>query len=272
MNICIEKLNIGTHSKQEINRLLAEPQQSRTDLEQMWYLMDKIWEEYGCDNKKLDWGKIANFYSHPVWLLNGLFIEQHELSMQHREVISNWIVKHHSKRVIDYGGGHGTLAKLLSQKNPELIIDIYEPHPSEYALKEVSIFPNIHFVSRLNNYDCLISTDVIEHVPDPLLTLSEMMKSVHLQGVLIVANNFTPVIKCHLPQTFHLKYTFNRFAEMMGLEVLGGLSGSHAIIFKKVDEKAINWYKIRFFEYISKLCYPLIKLLHPVLIPKKIFF
>jgi len=34
--------------------------------------MDLIWDDYECDNKKLDWEKIGKFYSHPVWLLNGL--------------------------------------------------------------------------------------------------------------------------------------------------------------------------------------------------------
>jgi len=37
--------------------------------------MDLVWDDYGCDNKNLNWENIGKFYSHPVWLLNGLFIE-----------------------------------------------------------------------------------------------------------------------------------------------------------------------------------------------------
>ena len=41
-------------------------------LEQLWLLMDEVWVELDCDQKIID-ERIDKYYSHPVWLLNGLF-------------------------------------------------------------------------------------------------------------------------------------------------------------------------------------------------------
>jgi len=43
-------------------------------LEQLWYLMDEQWIEHDCDPEQMD-ERVAAFYQHPVWMLNGLFIE-----------------------------------------------------------------------------------------------------------------------------------------------------------------------------------------------------
>lgn len=46
------------------------------NLEQLWQVMDEPWKEFGCDPNVMD-ERIGAYYSHPVWVLNGLFIEQH---------------------------------------------------------------------------------------------------------------------------------------------------------------------------------------------------
>lgn len=270
MEIILTDKNLTQIEKEEIEKLLKREKQGLDDLEQMWYLMDLVWDDYGCDNKNLDWEKIGKFYSHPVWLLNGLFIEQHDVSMGHRHAISDWIIQNNFQNVVDYGGGFGTLARLVAQKNQNIQMNIYEPHPSEFGLKRAAEFNNIHIIGKLeSNYDCLMSTDVLEHVPDPLNDFAAMIKSVRNEGYLIIANCFTPVIKCHLPGAFHLRYTFNQFAKMMGLEVIGALDGSHATIYKKNDDVDINWNKIRFFEKVSKIAFPIIEVLKPILRPIK---
>lgn len=246
----------------EIQYLLSKQKKGLTDLEQIWYLMDLIWDEKGCDNKSLDWKKISDFYSHPVWLLNGFFIEQDELSMQHRYNIHNWIVQIGSKEIIDYGGGFCTLACLIAKTNSEINIDVYEPHPSDFGLKRIAQFENIKLISGLKKqYDCLVSTDVLEHVVDPLKNLSEMIDSVKINGYLVIANAFFPMIKCHLPKTFHFRYSFSLFARLMGLEKIGELDGSHAMIYKKVSITRPNWYLIKFLEGLSKLIFPLLEIL-----------
>lgn len=239
MNITLPEKNLTKIEKEEIEKLLKREKQGLDDLEQIWYLMDLIWDDYECDNKNLNWENIGKFYSHPVWLLNGFFIEQHDVSMGHRHAISDWIVQNGFENVVDYGGGFGTLARLIAEKDKNIKMNIYEPHPSEFGLKRVGEFENINIIGKLeSNYDCLMSTDVLEHVPDPLKDFAEMIKSIKINGYLVIANCFQPVIKCHLPQDFHFRYSFNMFAKMMGLQVIGILEGSHATIFKKAEEIA----------------------------------
>ena len=271
MEIDLTDNNLTVDEVDDIKNLLQrEDKNLKTDLEQMWYLMDLIWDDYNCDNKNLNWDKIGEFYFHPVWLLNGLFIEQHELSMKHRNTISDWIVKNNFNNIVDYGGGFGTLARLVATKDIDIQMNIYEPHPSTFGLKRASEFKNINIIKELElNYDCLMSTDVLEHVPDPLNDFSNMIKSVNIGGYLVIANAFYPMIKCHLPQNFHFRYTFNLFAKIMGLKVIGKLEGSHATIFKKIEERDINWREIRLYEKLSRFLFPIIEFFKPVLKPLK---
>lgn len=272
MEITLADKNLTELEKNEIEKLLKkEDKNISNDLEQMWYLMDLVWDDYECENSgRLNWDNIGRFYSHPVWLLNGLFIEQDNVSMEHRHSISDWVVRNKFKHVVDYGGGFGTLARLVAQKDKTIHMDIYEPHPSEFGLKRANEYTNIDIVGKLGtDYDCLMSTDVLEHVNDPLKDFEKMIKSVKLNGYLIIANAFYPMIKCHLPQNFHFRYSFNYFANMMGLESVGVLEGSHATIFKKTDDVKLNWRKIRFYEKLSKLMFSCIEFSKPILKPVK---
>ncbi|MFQ4137691.1 class I SAM-dependent methyltransferase [Nodosilinea sp. PGN35] len=244
-------------SKEEalaVHQLTARLPQADLSLQNLWQLMDQIWDEMGCDNTALDTEKVANYYNHPVWLLNGLFIESHDTSLQHRASISDWIAQKQIARVLEFGGGFGTLARMISDKSANTIIDIYEPFPASAAVRCCQDYENISFVNQFRHkYDCLVSTDVLEHVPDPLSLLAKMVELVHINGYLIIANHFYPSIKCHLPETFHLRFSFDRFAVVMGLEVLGLCNGSHATIYVKTSECSLNWRKIRRMESRSKL-------------------
>jgi len=270
MKINLNDHNLSQLEKTEIENLLTKAMlRPNTELQQIWQLMDLVWDEYDCDNKKLNLNNIDKFYYHPVWLLNGLFIEQHALSMQHRNAISNWISNKASiSKILDYGGGFGTLARLIVDKNPSLLVDIYELHPSDYAKQRITEYRQIRFINDIHaKYDVLVSTDVLEHVPDPLKTFGDMILSVKDNGYLIIANNFFPRIKCHLPRTFHLRYTFNLFAKFMGLVIICPLEESHATIFKKNSDKPVNWSAIRLIEIISKGIFPMIEFLNPILRP-----
>jgi ubiquinone/menaquinone biosynthesis C-methylase UbiE len=261
--------NIGLSAVQEdaIEKLLQQKPVNPLELENVWTLMDRVWDEYGCDNQTPDPKKVAKFYQHPVWILNGLFIEQHDLSKQHRETISDWIVSNRNtmrlNKIVDYGGGFGTLARGVAQKDPGIQIDIFEPHPSDFAKTKMKSFNNIRYIQSLNKrYDCLICTDVLEHLPDPLKILSEMIDSVRINGYLLIANNFFPVIKCHLPNTFHLRYTFNIFTRFLGLADSGPCHGSHVTIYRKASEKIPDWGKIRRLEKISIFIFPCLQTIH----------
>lgn len=274
MKINLSNHNLNNSEKDKIVQLLKKVQtDNRSDLEKMWYLMDYVWDEIGCDNRKLDWDKIGKFYSHPVWILNGLFIEQDSESMKNRENIKDWIISNINGNIIDYGGGFGTLARLIAESEKNLKVSIYEPHPSEFSLKKATKYNNIKFITKLeNSYDCLVSTDVLEHVADPLAEYSKMIKSVKLNGHLIIANAFHPCIKCHLPQSFHFIHTFTFFSKMMGLELVTKINNGHTLIFKKKYNKNFNFPLLRIFERISKIIYPIINILKIILRPIKNLF
>lgn len=262
INIDIDNKKLKNSDKKKIKNLLKKQNPSLNDeVEQIWYLMDKVWEKYKCDNQKLNWKNISKFYNHPVWILNGLFIEQHEISILQRKSIAKWLFENNITKIADYGGGFGTLARIISKTNKKSHIDIYEPHPSSYTLKVLKDYPNIKIINDLSKkYECIISTDVLEHVIDPLEHFYKMIEKVKKNGFLIIANCFEPVMQCHLPQTFHLKHTFNYFAQEFGLKNLGNLKGSHATIYKKTRNIKPNWENTKeqekmsqyFFDYINK--------------------
>ncbi|PAF43793.1 class I SAM-dependent methyltransferase [Helicobacter sp. 11S03491-1] len=245
MQIALDNKDLSPNERQSIQNLLQSQNPNITDdLEQIWYLMDKVWDEMGCDNTKLDWNKIAQYYNHPVWLLNGLFIENHDLSIQIRQNIASYIATSDFQNILDYGGGFGTLAKTIAHKAPHKQVYIYEPYPSQYAKKCIRHYDNIHFVSKLedNFFDCIIATDVLEHVQDPLKTFGQMLNSLKIGGEAIIANCFYPCIQCHLPHNFHYRYSFNAFTHWMGLKNLGPLQDTHATLFKKLKKQEINPY------------------------------
>lgn len=223
-------------------------------LEQMWHLMDQAWKECGCDNRHPDLERYARFYSHPVWLLNGMFVEQHDVSMGHRHAITASVAGLHPDRVVDFGGGFGTLARLLAEALPEGEVHVCEPYPPRHGIASCNAYTNIHFVPQLReaHYDALVSTDVLEHVPDPLALLAEMINAVRPGGHLFIANCFFQVIQCHLPCTFHLRYNFNSFCRELGLEVVGPSHGSHATIYRRSQVLEPNWSRLRALEHRSQ--------------------
>ncbi len=227
---------------------------SDPSLEELWALMNHAWEYHACDSRIPNPEGLAAFYSDPVWLLNGIFIEQHAVSMGHRRAITAAVAGLAPERVLDFGGGFGTLARLLAASLPQSEICICEPYPPRYGIESCRMFPNIRFVHQLSSQsvDVLVSTDVLEHVPDPLALLAVMVDAVRPGGHLLIANCFYPVILCHLPCTFHLRYSFDAFCRALGLAVVGPCEGGHATIYRRIDARLPNWPRLRAMECRSQ--------------------
>jgi SAM-dependent methyltransferase len=185
-------------------------------LEQMWSLMDEPWIALGCDPLNMD-ERVTAFYQHPVWMLNGLFIEQHAQSLENRRVFTDWVVSQRPTRVADFGGGFGGLARFIGQALPATQVEVVDPHPPAIALAAET--PNVRFVPQLTGeYDILIATDVFEHVPDPIGLTAETAEHLRLGGQYLIANCFAPVILCHLPQLFHFNSSWDAVMLAMGLK------------------------------------------------------
>ena len=104
---------------------------------------------------------------------------------------------------------------------------------------------------KRQEYDVIIAQDVLEHVEDPVGLAIALTESVKENGLIVFANCFYPVIKCHLPKTFHLRYTFRFVMEIYGLKYQGKLPGAeHVLIFKKTDKLCVK--KLRVAEKISQ--------------------
>jgi 2-polyprenyl-3-methyl-5-hydroxy-6-metoxy-1,4-benzoquinol methylase len=187
-------------------------------LEQVWALMDEYWRELKCDPKVMD-ARIGAYYAHPVWLLNGLFIEQHAQSLENRRRFTDWVAAQAPKRVADYGGGFGGLARMIGAACPDAAVEVIEPHPHPLAIARARRTANVRYQPTLDrDYDILIATDVFEHVPDPLALAAHTAAALQLGGRYLIANCFSPVILCHLPQTFHFRHSWDLALSAMGLK------------------------------------------------------
>jgi len=187
-------------------------------LEQMWALLDELWVQYGCDPEKMD-ERVTAYYRHPVWVLNGLFIEQHEQSLENRRVFTDWVAQQRPARVADFGGGFGGLARFIGEALPDAQVEVVDPHPHPAAIAVAASTPNVRFVPELSGeYDLLIATDVFEHVPDPVGLAAETAEHLLRGGQYLIANCFQPVILCHLPQLFYFNAAWDPAMQAMGLQ------------------------------------------------------
>lgn len=225
-------------------------------VEQIWREMDKAWDSLGLSKTaKFSDQQLADFYCHPVWILNGFFSASDPQSCAHREAIAKAVLNLPGKNIADYGGGMGELAIRMSRSNPNYEISIIEPYPSDIGRHRVAQFEKISYVPSFKGpYDLIIAQDVLEHLEDPIGLVAQLSNVTTVGGYLIFANCFYPVIKCHLPSTFHLSGTFNWVAKGAGLEFIGNVPGAeHANIFRKIGK--VHGVSLRGREFCSKtLC------------------
>ena len=207
-------------------------------LEQLWQVMDEPWKALGCDPNVMD-ELIGAYYAHPVWLLNGLFIEQHAQSLENRRRFVDWVVDQKPQRVADYGGGFGGLARMIGEACPNAVVEVIEPHPHPVAIARAEVTANVRYRSELyGQYDILIATDVFEHVPDPLGLAVKTAGSLRIGGTYLIANCFQPVIQCHLPQTFHFRHSWDFALRAVGLEPGGSVCYGKA--YTRMGELAVT--------------------------------
>jgi 2-polyprenyl-6-hydroxyphenyl methylase/3-demethylubiquinone-9 3-methyltransferase len=163
--------------------------------------------------------------------------------------------------MLDFGGGFGTLARIVGRNCPNIIVDIFEPSPSDYAKNKSKKFKNINFINLLEYtketlYDCIVAFDVMEHLVDPLGNLKTLVTMTNIGGYLIFANNFHPIIKCHLPSNFHFRYTFSFFTQILGLKHVAKCSNTHANIYQKIKTVRCNDALLKKLEVVSRSFFP----------------
>lgn len=242
INIWGEDLKKSNLSDEEMIFLKALPIKKPT-VEWLWQEMNDIWYDKNLDNTEgLSNQDIGSFYSHPIWLVNGVFTATDEESVNHRNAIKDYLVSTNAKKIADYSGGSGVLADIVTN-SIDINVDIIEPYPFEFFTLKHQLNKQISYLKELrdNDYDAIIAQDVLEHVENPVEIAYMISKHVKEGGYVIFANCFYPYIECHLPKTFFLRYTFTMVMQAMGLIYLGKVEGaSHALIFRKIGKLSLT--------------------------------
>lgn len=248
-----------TLEKYDIEYLKNISSMSRPSVEWIWREMDRVWDELKLDNKKpLQEQCICEYYTHPIWLVNGVFSSADPDSVRHRDSIAIFISEFNLKTIADYGGGFGELARKIRNFSENTKVDIIEPYSSKLGIDRVSDVSGVRFLKEFDaEYDCIVAQDVLEHVEEPLHLAKEMVNAAKQGGYLILANCFYPVIKCHLPGTFYMRHTFPFIVKGMGLKFVCRIKGAeHALVFQKVGE--INQVQIYWRNVLAKLLGPFV--------------
>jgi 2-polyprenyl-3-methyl-5-hydroxy-6-metoxy-1,4-benzoquinol methylase len=218
------------------------------------------------------WGNITRVYSHPVWLMNGIFTAVDPVSVKHRLAIANYLINLKIYEVADYGGGFGELALAINKLSPITKISIIEPYPTKLGFDRVKRFATITIKPDIEPYyDAIVAQDVLEHVEDPINLAHRIGSSVKMDGIVVFANCFSPVIKCHLPATFHLRHTFTFVMKAMGFKYLGRVPGArHAMIYQRSG--TLNLSDARSAEMLSRFIGPFLNFcIYPFELIKKMF-
>lgn len=208
----------------------------RVTLERMWHELDAVWLAMGLDQDVTPQG-LAAYYAHPVWMLNGIFTATDPASVAHRSAIARWLAGTGARRIADFGGGSGELARAIAAMLPDAHIDIVEPFPTLLARHRTSTLAGVRWAGELgSNYDAVIAQDVLEHVSDPVAMVMHMAGCVREGGCAVIANCFYPVIRCHLPQTFFLRHTFNYVVQPLGIVAQYRIPGAdHVWVYRRSE-------------------------------------
>lgn len=203
-------------------------------VEAVWAAMDREWDRLGAGYTADRADRLGEFYGSPVWLLNGLFTETDPESRGHREAVAQFIAQTGSDRIADFGGGFGALARTIRRLRPQAQVEVIEPFPSALGLAATDGTGVVYAPDLPDTCDVVVAQDVLEHVLDPFATFARLLAHVRTGGLVVTANCFQPMIKCHYPRSYHLHFTFRHIAPWLGCRFEGRVSGApHAEIFRK---------------------------------------
>ena len=252
------------------SKYLENLPESIPSVEWVWREMDRVWEQCGLNNRlPLKNQPIGDFYSHPVWLMNGIFTQLDPVSSDHRSAIAKYLQQVGVKNVADYGGGFGELALAITRAVSDAQVSIIEPYPSRLGIERIAGDASIRISSGLEPdcYDVAIAQDVLEHVDDPVelawMIAGAVTSNGPTYGQVIFANCFYPVIQCHLPSTFHLRHTFRWVMRAMGLRYLGVVKdAAHAQVFERIGPLDLS--KARSAERLSRVIGPVLNVTYGI--------
>tara|TARA_B110000008_G_scaffold154040_1_gene155095 strand:+ start:586 stop:1224 length:639 start_codon:yes stop_codon:yes gene_type:complete len=124
-------------------------------------------------------------------------LNQSFLEAERGELFSNWIGV--NKKILDLGGRDGTLTKYFVENNDVTIGDIDENALSNakknYKVKTKKVDLNTSLPFLDDSFDIVVMAEVLEHLPYPSVTLSEIKRVLNTNGEFIG----------NVPLAYHLK-------------------------------------------------------------------
>ena len=166
---------------------------------------------------------------------NGQRLHQSFLENKRGLLFSKWIGQ--NKKVLDLGGRDGTLTKHFIEKNNVTLADIDE-NALEYAkrnykVETMKVDLNQSLPFKDNSFDVVVMAEVLEHLPYPNITLSEIKRVLKTNGEFIG----------NLPLAYHLK---DRWQIIRGRKLLISGDPTHLQFLSYEDVKKLmsNFFNI----------------------------
>lgn len=147
---------------------------------------------------------------------------KNEVVRLHQTIVN--IVPKNARLILDVGCGNGWLAKYFTKRNKKVIsMDISTVNPIR-ALKEnpnenhAALVADVFNLPIKNNLvDCIVASEIIEHVPDPKLFVDKLIEKLKPRGKLIITTPYDEKIEYYLcvhcnlptPKNAHL-HSFNK--------------------------------------------------------------
>jgi len=166
---------------------------------------------------------------------NGQRLHQSFLENKRGLLFSKWIGQ--NKKVLDLGGRDGTLTKHFIKKNNVTLGDIDENALSfaqkNYQIETIKVDLNQSLPFPDNSFDVVVMAEVMEHLPYPLITLSEIKRVLRENGRFIG----------NLPLAYHLK---DRWQIIRGRKLLISGDPTHLqfLSYEDVQKLISNFFKI----------------------------
>tara|TARA_B110000008_G_scaffold84930_1_gene86704 strand:- start:283 stop:936 length:654 start_codon:yes stop_codon:yes gene_type:complete len=183
-----------------------------------------------ADNEK----KLVQFF-YEDHHMGGQRLKQSFLENTRGLLFAEWIGT--NKKVLDLGGRDGTLTKHFIYKNKVTLADIdenaLEYAKNNYQIEIMKADLNQSLPFQDNSFDVVVMAEVLEHLPYPTITLSEIKRVLKTNGEFIG----------NLPLAYHLK---DRWQIIRGRKLLISSDPTHLQFLSYEDAKKLisNFFNI----------------------------
>ena len=179
----VSRLSIDNRWQQTIKYLTASEQINGLKLQRIW---QEVEEKIKNQTTKYELTELLHeYYQHPVWLINAAFSESDEATISDRLAAVRLISHVQPRKILDFGGGIGTVSRLCSITMPQAEeIDLVDITEFRQVIKQyLADFKNIQVIEKPNSpYDAVVCTEVLEHLTDPVEAIIQINQLLRIGG------------------------------------------------------------------------------------------